>query len=129
MEPYPEDERRGAGRPRAGDGEGDGDEGDERKCSPAFETLGMPPRPGEEPVFGITFDGGFGVSADLPLFEEVPRAARQVTTSTGATATVGPKASFGSLSSGDCTNWIARRGPSGYHLLKSHHICGNTHAR
>lgn len=57
-------------------------------------------RPGEEPVFGITFDGGFGVSANLPLFEEVPRAARQVTTSTGATATVGPKASFGSLSSG-----------------------------
>ena len=57
-------------------------------------------RPGEEPVFGITFDGGFGVSANLPLFEEVPRAARQVTTSTGGTATVGPKASFGSLSSG-----------------------------
>lgn len=57
-------------------------------------------RPGEQPVFGITFDGGFGVSANLPLFEEVPRAARQVTTSTGGTATVGPKASFGSLSSG-----------------------------
>ena len=57
-------------------------------------------RPGEEPVFGITFDGGFGVAANLPLFEEVPQAARQVTTSTGATATVGPKASFGSLSSG-----------------------------
>ena len=57
-------------------------------------------RPGEEPIFGITFDGGFGVSANLPLFEEVPRASRQVTTSTGGTATVGPKASFGSLSSG-----------------------------
>lgn len=57
-------------------------------------------RPGEEPIFGIAFDGGFGVSANLPLFDEVPRASRQVTTSTGATATVGPKASFGSLSSG-----------------------------
>ncbi len=57
-------------------------------------------RPGEEPVFGITFDGGFGMAADLPLFDVVPRAAREVTTSTGGTAKVGPKASFGSLSSG-----------------------------
>ncbi len=57
-------------------------------------------RPGEEPVFGITFDGGFGVSANLPLFEEIPQASRQVTTSTGGTATVGPRATFGTLSSG-----------------------------
>ena len=57
-------------------------------------------RPGEEPLFGITFDGGFAISADLPLFEEIPQASRQVTTSTGATATVGPNASFGTLSSG-----------------------------
>lgn len=57
-------------------------------------------RPGEEPVFGITFDGGFAMSADLPLADEVPRQARQVTTSTGGTATVGPKATFGTLSSG-----------------------------
>ena len=57
-------------------------------------------RPGEEPVFGITFDGGFGMAADLPLFDVVPRATRSVTTSTGGTATVGPKATFGSLSSG-----------------------------
>lgn len=57
-------------------------------------------RPGEQPVFGITFDGGFEAAGDLPLFDEVPRAARQVTTSTGATATVGPRATFGSLSSG-----------------------------
>jgi len=57
-------------------------------------------RPGEEPVFGITFDGGFAMAADLPLFDEVPQAARSVTTSTGGTAQVGPKASFGSLSSG-----------------------------
>ena len=57
-------------------------------------------RPGEEPLFGIMFDGGFAMSADLPLFDEVPRSARQVTTSTGETATVGPKASFGTLSTG-----------------------------
>ncbi len=57
-------------------------------------------RPGEEPVFGITFDGGFGMAADLPLFDVVPRATRSVTTSTGGTAQVDPKASFGSLSSG-----------------------------
>lgn len=57
-------------------------------------------RPGEQPLFGITFDGGFGVAANLPLFDDVPQTARQVTTSTGSTATVGPKASFGSLSSG-----------------------------
>ncbi|SHG65459.1 penicillin-binding protein 1A [Cognatiyoonia sediminum] len=57
-------------------------------------------RPGEEPIFGIMFDGGFAMGADLPLFDEVASQARQVTTSTGETATVGPKASFGSLSSG-----------------------------
>ena len=57
-------------------------------------------RPGEEPVFGITFDGGFAMAADLPLFDEVPRVASRVTTSTGQTVTVAPKATFGSLSSG-----------------------------
>ncbi len=57
-------------------------------------------RPGEEPLFGIMFDGGFAMAADLPLFDEVPRTGRQVTTSTGSTATVGPKATFGTLSSG-----------------------------
>ncbi|MEJ6401645.1 penicillin-binding protein 1A [Yoonia sp. 2307UL14-13] len=57
-------------------------------------------RPGEEPLFGIMFDGGFAMAADLPLFDEVPRQGRQVRTSTGGTATVGPKATFGTLSSG-----------------------------
>ncbi len=56
-------------------------------------------RTGEEPVFGITFDGGFAMAGDLPLFDEV-RSAREVTTSTGGTATVGPQATFGTLSSG-----------------------------
>ena len=58
-------------------------------------------REGEEPIFGIMFDGGFAMGADLPLFEEVGRATgRQVTTSTGRKAVVGPKANFGTLSSG-----------------------------
>ena len=57
-------------------------------------------RAGEEPLFGIMFDGGFAMSADLPLFEEAQAAQRQVTTSTGETATVGDKATFGTLSSG-----------------------------
>jgi len=57
-------------------------------------------RPGEEPLFGIMFDGGFAMGADLPLFESVPAQQREVTTSTGETATVGDKATFGTLSSG-----------------------------
>jgi penicillin-binding protein 1A len=57
-------------------------------------------RDGEEPVFGIAFDGGFAMGADLPLFEEVGVTSRQVTTSTGNKAVVGPKATFGALSSG-----------------------------
>ncbi len=57
-------------------------------------------RLGEEPVFGITFDGGFAMAADLPLFDEVRPGATQVRNAEGGTATVGPKASFGTLSSG-----------------------------
>jgi penicillin-binding protein 1A len=57
-------------------------------------------RDGEEPIFGITFDGGFAMGENLPLFEEARAAGKQVTTSTGKKAIVGPKASFGTLSSG-----------------------------
>ena len=62
-------------------------------------------RDGEEPIFGIFYDGGFAMGSDLPLFEEVGETAQsqpqqQVITSTGETATIGPKAGFGSLSSG-----------------------------
>jgi penicillin-binding protein 1A len=57
-------------------------------------------REGEEPIFGITFDGGFAMGSNLPLFNEVESDARHVTTSTGKKATVGPKANFGTLSSG-----------------------------
>ena len=57
-------------------------------------------REGEDPIFGIAFDGGFAMGADLPLFEEAETAGRQVTTSSGKQAVVGPKPTFGSLSSG-----------------------------
>ena len=57
-------------------------------------------REGEEPVFGVTFDGGFAMSGDLPLVEEVRASSRNVTTSTGGTAVVGPRATFGTLSTG-----------------------------
>jgi penicillin-binding protein 1A len=57
-------------------------------------------RDGEEPVFGITFDGGFAMAGDLPLFDEVLASSRNVTTSTGDTATVGDKPTLGTLSSG-----------------------------
>jgi penicillin-binding protein 1A len=58
-------------------------------------------RAGEEPLFGVTFDGGFEMAGDLPLVEEVRAASRNVTTSTGQTATVGDgNASYGTMSSG-----------------------------
>ena len=57
-------------------------------------------RDGEEPLFGVMYDGGFAMGSDLPLFEEAADAGRQVTNSAGEQATVGPKASFGTLSSG-----------------------------
>jgi penicillin-binding protein 1A len=58
-------------------------------------------RDGEEPVFGVTYDGGFGMGSNLPLFEEVETSrGREITTSTGKKAVVGPKADFGTVSSG-----------------------------
>jgi penicillin-binding protein 1A len=57
-------------------------------------------RDGEEPIFGLTFDGGFAIGSDLPLFEEVTNSGRQVTTSTGETAIIGPKASSSTISTG-----------------------------
>ena len=58
-------------------------------------------RDGEEPIFGIAFDGGFAMGADLPLFrEEGGTGGKEVTTSSGKKAVVGPKANFGTLSSG-----------------------------
>ncbi|KUF08811.1 penicillin-binding protein 1A [Pseudoponticoccus marisrubri] len=58
-------------------------------------------REGEDPLFGIQFDGGFAVSGSFDLIRpEGGNAAREVTTSTGRKAVVGPKAGFGTLSSG-----------------------------
>ena len=54
----------------------------------------------EDPIFGIMFDGGFAMAADLPLVEELQPRATQVENSSGGTAVVGPKATFGTLSSG-----------------------------
>ena len=56
-------------------------------------------RDGTDPIFGVTFDGGFAMGENLPLVEEV-RSTRTVTTSSGKRAVVGPKASFGQVSSG-----------------------------
>ncbi|SFA76089.1 penicillin-binding protein 1A [Poseidonocella pacifica] len=56
-------------------------------------------RDGQEPIFGITFDGGFAMGANLPLVDEA-RSSKQVTTTTGKQGVVGPKATFGTLSSG-----------------------------
>ena len=56
-------------------------------------------RDGEDPLFGITFDGGFAMGANLPLFKEA-ETTTTVTTSSGETINLGGKASFGSLSSG-----------------------------
>ncbi len=58
-------------------------------------------RAGEEAIFGLLFDGGFGMGSDFDLFEAgETEQVREVTTSTGGTAQVGEKSSFGNLSSG-----------------------------
>tara|TARA_R100000322_G_scaffold126500_2_gene83035 strand:+ start:5631 stop:8141 length:2511 start_codon:yes stop_codon:yes gene_type:complete len=58
-------------------------------------------RDGEEPIFGIVFDGGFAMGSNLPLFGETTGGGtQQVTTSTGETVVIPDKANFGSLSSG-----------------------------
>ncbi|PIE09924.1 MAG: penicillin-binding protein [Rhodobacterales bacterium] len=57
-------------------------------------------RQGEEPIFGITFDGGFAMAADIPLVDAVRPVVKEVQSSTGESVRVAPKADFGSLSSG-----------------------------
>ncbi|MEO9649188.1 MAG: PBP1A family penicillin-binding protein [Roseobacter sp.] len=58
-------------------------------------------RSGEEPLFGVMFDGGFAMGEDLPLVQEAQTGRGQaVTTTTGETIEVGPNANFGTLSSG-----------------------------
>ncbi|MEN8952202.1 penicillin-binding protein 1A [Planktotalea arctica] len=57
-------------------------------------------REGEEPIFGLSFDGGFAMGSNLSLIRPDGLVAREVTTSTGKKAVVGPRANFGTLSSG-----------------------------
>ena len=57
-------------------------------------------REGEEPIFGVSFDGGFAMGSNLSLIRPDGQVVRQVTTSTGKKAVVGPRATFGTLSSG-----------------------------
>ncbi|AJE47619.1 penicillin-binding protein 1A [Celeribacter indicus] len=58
-------------------------------------------RDGEEPIFGLTYDGGFAMGADLPLiYEGDGTGTREVQTSSGRTITVPEKANINSLSSG-----------------------------
>jgi penicillin-binding protein 1A len=57
-------------------------------------------RDGEEPLFGITFDGGFAMGANLPLFGREGETGVQVQTSDGEVKIIPEKADFGTLSSG-----------------------------
>jgi len=57
-------------------------------------------RDGQEPVFGIAYDGGFVMGSDFDIIDPEQAIAREVTTSSGQKTIVGPKASVGSLSSG-----------------------------
>lgn len=59
-------------------------------------------RDGEEPVFGLMFDGGFAMASNLPLFApgEADQLGTTIQTSSGEVIFVPKKADFGSLSSG-----------------------------
>ena len=61
-------------------------------------------RDGEEPLFGIMVDGGFGMGENLPLFAYGETGGDEggttVTTATGATKVIPGKADFGTVSSG-----------------------------
>ena len=57
-------------------------------------------RDGEEPVFGVAYDGGFVMGSNFDIVDPEEAIAREVTTSSGQKTIVGPKASVGSLSSG-----------------------------
>jgi len=59
-------------------------------------------RLGEEPIFGVTFDGGFEMGANLPLVEGAGGGSgQQVQNATGKTVVIPTKkATFGTLSSG-----------------------------
>lgn len=56
-------------------------------------------RNGEEPLFGIAFDGGFAMGSNLPLFDREENQT-VVITSDGERKAIGGKADFGTISSG-----------------------------
>ncbi len=59
-------------------------------------------REGEDPIFGLYFDGGFAMGSNLPMFGlgESDGAGLAVTTSSGERAVIPPRANFGTISSG-----------------------------
>ncbi len=64
-------------------------------------------RDGEEPLFGVMFDGGFAMGSNLPLYLNgegdegvTPDTGAEVVTSEGEVVTIPGKANFGALSSG-----------------------------
>ncbi|MDH3263601.1 MAG: penicillin-binding transpeptidase domain-containing protein, partial [Paracoccaceae bacterium] len=60
-------------------------------------------RLGEEPLFGVYYDGGFAMGSNLPLFaigESELEDGTPVTTATGERAVIPPRANFGTISSG-----------------------------
>ena len=60
-------------------------------------------REGDDPIFGLAFDGGFGMGTNLPLFaagETDNGNSTTVTTSTGNSVTIAPRANFGTVTSG-----------------------------
>jgi penicillin-binding protein 1A len=57
-------------------------------------------REGEEPVFGVTFDGGFAMGGNFEIIRLDGSVKKTVTTSSGNQVQIGPKATLGTLSSG-----------------------------
>ncbi|TYB82861.1 penicillin-binding protein 1A [Maritimibacter fusiformis] len=59
-------------------------------------------RDGEEPVFGVAFDGGFAMGSNLPLFlpGEIDPETRESTTATGDLTVIPDRADTGSVAAG-----------------------------
>ena len=57
-------------------------------------------RDGEEPKFGLTFDGGFAMGSNFALIKPGESGLREIKNSTGDTVLVAPKATLGTLSAG-----------------------------
>jgi penicillin-binding protein 1A len=59
-------------------------------------------RDGEEPIFGLTYDGGFAMGSNLPLYApgDIAEEGSTIQTVTGDVVIVPKKADFGTVSSG-----------------------------